>query len=59
LTRGIKELRSPDPHRVKEPTQKIRKAGGGRKKAINKDEKLAQSIEEIVTPHTMGNPMNP
>jgi biotin operon repressor len=40
-------------------TQKIRTAGGGSKKAIDKDEQLTQSIEEIGSPHTMGNPMNP
>lgn len=59
LYRGIKELQCSDTPALKEPNQKIRKAGGGRKKAMDKDEKLAQSIEEIVAPHTMGNPMNP
>jgi transposase len=59
IDRGIKELQGSDFHTLKASNQKIRKAGGGRKKAIDKDEKLAQSIEQIVAPHTMGNPMNP
>ena len=56
---GIKELQCSDSSAVKGSAQRIRKTGGGRKKAIDKDEKLAQSIEEIVSPHTMGNPTNP
>lgn len=38
---------------------KVRKAGGGRKKKVVNDENLIQSIEDIVAPHTMGDPMNP
>ncbi len=38
---------------------RIRKTGGGRKKVIVKDKKIEAAIEEIVAPHTMGNPMNP
>jgi hypothetical protein len=37
----------------------IRKAGGGRKKVIEHQPELLQAIEDIVSPHTMGNPMNP
>jgi hypothetical protein len=59
IDRGIKELQGSNQHTIKQSNQNIRKAGGGRKKAIEKDEKLAQSIEEIVAPNTMGNPMNP
>lgn len=36
-----------------------RRSGGGRKKAIEKDNDLAQVIEDIVNPHTMGDPMRP
>ena len=36
-----------------------RKPGGGRKKATEKDNALAQAIEDIVSPHTMGDPMKP
>jgi Rhodopirellula transposase DDE domain len=59
ITTGIKELKSGSIS-SNEPTEaKIRKSGGGRKKTIDKDEKLLGDIEELVAPHTMGNPMNP
>jgi hypothetical protein len=38
---------------------RIRKKGGGRKKIIEHNPELLQIIEDIVNPHTMGNPMNP
>jgi Rhodopirellula transposase DDE domain len=37
----------------------IRKSGGGRKKEFEKHPELLHAISEIVSPHTMGNPMNP
>lgn len=41
------------------PINRIRKEGGGRKKAIEHQPEMLQAIEDIVSPHTMGNPMNP
>jgi len=41
------------------PQARIRKEGGGRKKAIEHQPEILQAIENIVSPHTMGNPMNP
>ena len=38
---------------------RIRKEGGGRKKAIELQPEILRAIENIVSPHTMGNPMNP
>jgi len=38
---------------------RIRKIGGGRKKLIDHQPGMLQAIENIVSPHTMGNPMNP
>jgi hypothetical protein len=38
---------------------RIRKEGGGRKKIIEKHPEILQKIENIVSPHTMGDPMNP
>lgn len=38
---------------------RVRKEGGGRKKAIEHQPKILQAIEDVVSPHTMGNPMNP
>jgi len=37
----------------------IRKKGGGRKKVIEQQPEILQLIENIVSPHTMGNPMSP
>jgi hypothetical protein len=38
---------------------RIRKNGGGRKKSIEHQPEMLRAIEDIVAPHTMGNPMNP
>jgi hypothetical protein len=38
---------------------RIRKEGGGRKKVIEHQPDMLQAIEDIVSPHTMGDPMNP
>ena len=38
---------------------KSRKSGGGRKKAIFKNELLQNKLADIVSPHTMGDPMKP
>jgi Rhodopirellula transposase DDE domain len=38
---------------------RIRKAGGGRKKVSVHQPKILQAIQDLVSPHTMGNPMNP
>lgn len=56
---GIAELNTPVLKSNALTTTRVRKAGGGRKKAVVVDAKLIQSIEEIVAPHTMGNPMTP
>ena len=39
--------------------KRIRKKGGGRKKVIEHQPEILKAIEDIVSPHTMGNPMNP
>jgi hypothetical protein len=38
---------------------RIRKEGGGRKKLVVHQPEILQALENIVSPHTMGNPMNP
>lgn len=40
-------------------SNRVRKAGGGRKKQTEHYPKLLKTIESIVSPHTMGDPMNP
>lgn len=55
LTAGIKELREG----VNQTNAKcIRKAGGGRKKTVDKEAGLVEAILEMVKPHTVGDPMN-
>jgi len=56
LTAGIKELREGDITKTKE--KGIRKAGGGRKKAVDKEVGLAEAVLELVKPYTAGDPMN-
>lgn len=41
------------------PKSKNRKEGGGRKKETVKDISLSKDLEDIVSPHTMGDPMKP
>ena len=58
LNMGIKELaQSSTEEKIK--NERIRKSGGGRKKATEKNKHLALAIEEIVSPHTLGDPMKP
>ncbi len=38
---------------------RIRKEGGGRKKTIEHQPEILSAIEDIVSPHTLGDPMNP
>jgi len=58
LNMGIKELAlSATVDTLK--NERIRKSGGGRKKATEKNKNLAKILEKIVSPHTMGDPMKP
>jgi len=38
---------------------RVRKKGGGRKKIIELQPDMLKAIDNLVSPHTMGNPMNP
>lgn len=58
LNAGLKELKNSSGKKVDISTKRIRKKGGGRKKKTDLDANLKKVIEDIVTPHTMGNPMN-
>ena len=57
LNAGLQDLTSTKGNEVLKT--RSRRPGGGRKKATEKDITLAQVIEDIVSPHTMGNPMKP
>ena len=54
IARGVKELS--DPERIEGDL--IRRGGGGRKSISNKDESLAQDLNELVSPATCGSPMS-
>lgn len=56
IAKGETELYATEDKTAKKRT---RKEGGGRKKAIEHQPELLQAIENIITPHTMGNPTNP
>lgn len=56
LNAGLRDLNQKIEVNQKSP-KTIRKAGGGRKKEIKKNLNLEKAIEEIVSPHTMGDPM--
>jgi transposase len=56
ITKGVRELQEEENISKQD---RIRKKGGGRKKLTDHDPKLLQTIEDIVSPHTLGNPMNP
>ena len=56
ISRGLSELKQ---GKTVSTSKRIRKEGGGRKKEIDKQQGLKEAIEEIVSPHTMGNPENP
>jgi transposase len=54
IRQGIEELRQPAPSSRGEA--RIRKSGGGRKKAVEKDPSLLADLERLVEPTTRGDP---
>ena len=58
LTIGINELKSKKGLRIVKDGP-VRKPGGGRKKETEKNKNLGPIIDEIVCPHTVGDPMSP
>jgi transposase len=58
LTIGINELESKKNMKVYNDVP-IRKPGGGRKKETEKNKNLEPIIDEILCPHTVGDPMSP
>jgi len=58
ITIGINELGSKENLKVVKDVP-IRKEGGGRKKETEKNTNLEPIIDEIVSPHTVGDPMSP
>ena len=52
---GCKELRAPTPT----PAKRVRREGGGRKRAVAKDPGLRRDLEALVEPVTRGDPESP
>ncbi len=57
ITAGISELEEQLP--VVEQPERIRKAGGGRKKIVETDETLKSDLEKLIEPWTRGDPESP
>jgi len=57
IRRGMQELREPAQRRTGEV--RIRKPGGGRKRATEKDSSLVADLERLVEPSTRGDPESP
>jgi len=57
IRRGMQELQEPAQRRTGE--QRIRRPGGGRKKALEKDRSLVTDLEQLVEPTTRGDPETP
>ena len=58
ITQGQKELRMPPPCE-EAMTDRVRKKGGGRKQAVEKDTTLLADLEDLVEPVTRGDPESP
>ncbi|MGH3182584.1 MAG: ISAzo13 family transposase [Streptosporangiaceae bacterium] len=54
---GIAELRAPAEDRL--PSNRVRKAGGGRKRTVAIDPTLRSDLERLVEPVTRGDPQSP
>ena len=57
IDKGIAELTAGKAVKEDSPSQKIRKAGGGRKQHKESQVGLIEALESIVNPHTRGDPM--
>lgn len=57
IDKGILELNSQERVEKTNENQRIRKIGGGRKKLKEINLNLLETLESIVSPHTMGDPM--
>ena len=55
IRRGVNELQEAPVH----PPGRIRKPGGGRKRAVSRDAALKSDLEDLVEPMTRGDPESP
>jgi hypothetical protein len=59
IKRGLAELEAREAKRAAEIPTRIRRPGGGRKRATQADPQLAQALERLVDPATRGDPQSP
>ncbi len=59
INKGMEELESGAKLQSSEKRKRIRKFGGGRKTKTESQPEIAEELEKIVNPHTLGDPMNP
>ena len=59
IQRGIKELKSHPPQIFEMTPNRIRQAGGGRKRIEETDEQIISVLESLVDPMTRGDPESP
>jgi len=58
VTRGLRELKLPTRKRAAE-ARRIRRPGGGRRLATDKDPELVEALEALIEPTTRGDPESP
>ena len=58
ITAGLRELKLPAKKRAAE-AQRIRRPGGGRRPATDKDPELVEALEALIEPMTRGDPESP
>ncbi len=58
ITAGLRELKLPAKKRAVE-AQRIRRPGGGRRRAVDNDPELIQALETLIEPLTRGDPESP
>jgi len=59
IVRGIDELEAREAGAQAPPSNRVRKPGGGRKRATEADPELAAALERLVDPATRGDPESP
>lgn len=59
IRKGIGELAAREKNPAEEPTTRLRRPGGGRKRSSENDPELTKKLKSLVDPTTRGDPMSP
>ena len=57
ITQGLRDIQNPPS--TKQSSKRIRKAGGGRRKAVDKNPNLKKDLDALIDPVTRGDPESP